>query len=173
MKSSKELASKPVPFEYRVKIITAIAFDPQSGAKGSLAGPVSYWDYAAGKVVEPAKGTWAEGDAFGPKVSGHERYKIAEIGNGKVSVLDNLRTQREALSQKDNTRPVDLPPEVTEESAAAAAQPAASTEPADAGAGKKKKAEADDEDEKPVKKPAKKPAKSTKDAGKKKKAAVK
>ena len=168
---------KVIPWDYRVRIVSATGFDPNSGANASLNGEVYYWDYGTSKVVQVANKVWKEKDLFGPKVNGAERYQIWQIEEGKVTVLDRATNKKEVLSNKENKREVDMPPAMTIETAAAAAS-AASEEAAtkatkkDAKPAAKAKAAEDEEADDTPKKPApKKPA--PKDTTKKKKTTVK
>jgi hypothetical protein len=166
-KSSKELAiTKPIPWEYAVKIISTSPFDAATNTPASLSGEVSYWDYAASKVAKSPKGTWKENDTFGPKKDGQDRYVIKQIDMSKVQVLDRWKLLKsEMLFPKDNKRAVDLPPEITYE-AAEAAEAAASKPPeevveekaAEKPAAKAKKTSDDDtsDDDKPAKPKTKK-----------------
>ncbi len=166
-KTSNELPlQKVIPWDYRIRIISATGYDAKTGAAPSLSGEVWYWDHVSGKTVKLPKTDWKEKDTFGPKVSGQDRYLIQQIEDGKAKVQDRATKdlRSEILSAKENKRDVDLPPEVTAESVAAAA--AAPPEEAASKAASKKaeaksKAKAPEDDvegEGTEKKPAKKPA---------------
>jgi hypothetical protein len=162
---------KVIPWEYRIRVISATGFNADSGAAASLNGEVYYWDYGTSKVVPVAKPVWKEKDVFGPKVNGAERYQIWQIEEGKVTIIDRVTNKKEVLTAKENKREVDLPPAMTIETAAAAAT-AASEEATskaakkDTKAAAKAKAAEDEEADDTAKKPTKKPA--TKDSTKKK-----
>jgi hypothetical protein len=130
-KSSELLAlGKQIPWDYSVNIITSREFDAKTNTPAELNGEVSWWDYDQGKVVKAVKPNWKEGDTFGTKVKSGERYKVLKIETNKVTIQDRgvLTLPQETLTIKENKRAVDLPPEVTPESVAAAAEAAKKAE---------------------------------------------
>jgi hypothetical protein len=156
-KTSAELAlKKPIPYEFAIKIVTAIPFDAATNTPASLNGEISWWDYAKGVVTKVGKASWKENDTFGSKVpdskdpkTPQDRYRITNIpAANTVKVQDRgvVTLQGYTLTVEDNKRPVDLPAEVTpesvkaeEEAAAKAAEEAKAKEEAEAAAGEEEK----------------------------------
>ena len=152
-KSSNELVTKsPIPWDYAIKILSALPYDEKTGTAATLTGEITWWDYLQGKVVKSQKMNWKEGDVFGHKgKNNRERHAIQRIESGQITVVDRSTPtlDKETLKTSDNKRPVELPGEVVYEEPA----PATSADATGAGADAEPVVE-----EKAAKKAAAKPA---------------